>query len=141
MDSDLDINFNEVKKIPSTLTTHHIDEKQYRILKDTITANLRKDYDKYSEKVSSISVDDLKKYLDLSSSCGLSEPSNTSIVLFFIGVGTIVCKIRNNNPPISLVPKQTISSSDSETSEIEYIQNNNTIPEKSFLKRILGLFY
>ena len=140
MDSNIEVKLSEGNDIISA--SQNIDESQLHILKENIRANLRKDYDKYSEKVTSIRVHDLKKYFDLCSAAALSEPSNTSIVLFFIGMGTIVCKIRNNNKPrVECELKNSRSSSDSETSDVEYIQERCPIPEKGLFKRILGFIY
>ena len=86
MDSDLEVKINEGTDIISVHPT--MKERQFHMLKENIRENLRKDYDKYSEKVSSIKVDDFKKYFDIGNAGGFSEPSNTSIVLFFIGIGT-----------------------------------------------------
>lgn len=140
MDTNIEVKLNEGNDIISA--SQNIDDSQLHILKENIRSNLRKDYDKYSEKVTSIRVHDLKKYFDLCSAAALPEPSNTSIVLFFIGMGTIVCKIRNNNKPhVKCETKNITSTSDSETSEVEYIPDNCNIPEKGLFKRILGFIY
>ena len=101
MDTNLDIELNKETNLSDLLhNDNEFDKETLDVLTENISSNIRKDYVGYNEKVNSISIEKLKKFLDLG---GINikmykcEPSHLSILLFFLGAGALTYKIRSNN--------------------------------------------